>query len=38
MGRSTTELAKLAPKASWQSVEVLRGEPQARNWAAGLGL
>ena len=36
MGRSTDELAKLAPAAAWQDGEVLRGERAARNWAAAL--
>ena len=36
MGRSTAELAKLAPEAAWQNGEVLRGEREARGWAAGL--
>ena len=36
MGRSTAELAKLAPAAAWEGDEVLRGERAARAWAAGL--
>lgn len=36
MGRSTAELEKLAPAATWQNGEVLRGERAARAWAAGL--
>ena len=36
MGRSTAELAKLAPAAAWEDGEVLRGERAARAWAAGL--
>ena len=36
MGRSTAELEKLAPAATWQKGEVLRGERAARAWAAGL--
>lgn len=38
MGRSTAELARLAPEATWQNGEVLRGERAARSWARGLGL
>ena len=38
MGRSTTELAKLAPQASWQNGEVVNCERAARSWARGLGL
>ena len=36
MGRSTAELAKLAPEGAWQNGEVLRGERAARAWAASL--
>lgn len=32
------ELARLAPEATWQNGEVLRGERAARSWARGLGL
>ena len=38
MGRSTAELAKLAPLASWQNGEVVNSERAARSWARGLGL
>lgn len=38
MGRSTAELAKLAPRASWQNGEVVNTERTARSWARGLGL
>ena len=38
MGRSTAELAKLAPQASWQNGEVVNCERAARSWARGLGL
>ena len=36
MGRTTAELAKLAPAATWQNGEVLRGERAAQGWAASL--
>lgn len=38
MGRTTAVLAKLAPAANWVDGKVLRGDRDARAWAAGLGL
>lgn len=38
MGESTSELAKLAPSATWVNGEVLHSATDAKRWVAGLDL